>query len=171
MLFIVDMQNDFIDQDNGKMAVKDANYLVPKIIEKIEKYEENKDLIFYTLNIHENMEDDCRSMEEKKWGQSLYPTIYTKLIHHHALKKINYGIPLEECIRIKNMLSQEKTKIKGIEIVGVETHICLLSNAIILQNLFPNTKIIINEKLCTSSDLTLHRKALSIMKELKMEVI
>lgn len=171
MLFVVDMQNDFINQEKGKMFVKDADKLVPSIIHRIKEYERRKDIIFYTLNIHENMDDDNRSKEEKKWGQQIYTPLYDDLIKHNALRKIYYGISPEQTMEIKKRCNGEKRYTEKIEIVGVETHICVLSNAIILQNLFPNAQIIINQKLCISSDLNWHEKGLNLMKELNMEVI
>ncbi len=38
MLFVIDMQNDFVDQDRGKMAVKGADVLIGPIKEKIQQY-------------------------------------------------------------------------------------------------------------------------------------
>jgi|SRR5699024_2093794 len=168
MLFIIDMQNDFIDQENGKMAVKNADKLVPNIIEKIEEYEEKEDLIIYTLNIHKNMPNDDRPIDERKWGQNIYKGLKDILMPHHYVKKYNYGIPPHKAEYIFENFDNKY--MEKIEIVGVETHICLISNAIILQNIFPNSQILINENLCTSNDMVLHNKALGIMEELQMEV-
>lgn len=30
------------------------------------------DLIFYTLNIHKNMPDDNRPIDERRWGENIY---------------------------------------------------------------------------------------------------
>lgn len=170
MLFVIDMQNDFVDQKRGKMFVKDADTLVPGIIQKIKEYEKNNDLIFYTLDIHENMDDDNRTLEEKKWGQEIYTPLYKYLASHHVLTKNFYGICPKEATKIKNLYQNKERYIRKIEFIGVETHICVLANAIILQNTFHNSKIIINESLCTSSNLDWHKRALKLMKELKMEV-
>lgn len=87
------------------------------------------------------------------------------------LKKIYYGITPEKASSLKEGFKEEGNYIKEIEIVGVETHICVLSNAIIIQNMFPDSKIIIDSKLCTSNNKKLHQAALKIMIGLKMEVI
>lgn len=171
MLFIIDMQNDFIDQEKGKMKVKDSDKLLDVIIEKIKTYEERGDKIFYTLNIHEDMEDDKRSQEEKQWGQSIYTPLKSYLEPHCLIKKTYYGIEPEKASKLKEEFKNKKEFRKEIELVGVETEICLLSNAIILQNMFPDSKIIIDESLCTSNNIKLHKIALEIMKGLKMEVL
>ncbi|HLR20846.1 MAG TPA: isochorismatase family protein [Tissierellaceae bacterium] len=168
MLFIIDMQNDFVDQIHGKMAVKHADQLVPNIIKKIKEYEEKKDLIFYTKNIHKNMPNDNRSLDVKHWGEEPYGELKDILSPHNYISKLNYGIPP---YKSKSMFQNFDDKyMEKIEIIGIETHLCILSNAIILQNTFINSKILIDENLCTSNDLTLHNKALDIMEGLHMEV-
>lgn len=171
MLFIIDMQNDFIDPKMGKMIVKDADKLVLGILQKIKEYEQKEQKIFYTLNIHEGMIDDNRSKKEKIWGQSIYTPLKEKLDSHTALKKIYYGITPEKASMIKEMYKDKKHYIDKIEIIGVETHICVLSNAIVIQNMFPDSKIVIDSELCASNDLKLHQNALDIMIGLKMEVL
>lgn len=168
MLFIVDMQNDFVDQINGKMPVKDSDKLVPDIRNKVKEYENNNDLIFYTINIHKNMPDDQRPARQKQWGQSIYDGLNDILFPHNSIEKMNYGLPPNKADALFKYI--EDKDISTIEILGVETHICVLSNAIILQNIFPNSKILINEDLCISNDIKLHKQALTIMKGLQMEV-
>lgn len=168
MLLIVDMQNDFIDQKNGKMPVKNGDRLLPNIIEKVKEYERKEDLIFYTLNIHKDMPNDNRSPSEKEWGEEIYGELKTILQPHNPIKKYNYGIPPYQAQAI--FKDYDDKYMKSIEIVGVETNLCVLANAIILQNIFHNSRIIVNENLCTSNDLRLHNQALNIMESFQMEV-
>ena len=60
MLFVIDMQNDFVDEKKGVLSVKNAEKLVPKIIQEIKDQEKKGEPIYYTLNQHE-LEDDNRS--------------------------------------------------------------------------------------------------------------
>ena len=171
MLFIIDMQNDFIDQSKGKMKVRGADKIVEGIVRKIDEYNSKEDIIFYTINIHENMDDDNRPKAEKKWGQSLYPPLDLKLKNHKKIEKTYYAISPDEARDIKDKYENKKAYIENIEIVGVETNICLISNAIVIQNMFPSSKIIINSELSTSNDLDMHNNALKLMESLNMEVI
>ncbi len=92
MFLIIDMQNDFVDQERGRMVVKGADRLVNGIIEKIKKYEQKKDLIFYTLDIHKKLPGDNRLVKEKKLGQELYPPLKGKLAKHISLEKYYYAL-------------------------------------------------------------------------------
>lgn len=171
MLFIIDMQNDFIDQERGIMVVRNSDNIIPGILEKIKQYEKKGDKIFYTLNIHENIISDNRSNKEKAWGQDLYHPLKDKLKACIPLKKNHYGITPEKASMIKEKYKDKREYIDKIELVGVETHICVLSNAIIIQNMFPNAKMVVDSSLCISNNLKLHKDALDIMRGLKMEVL
>ena len=49
ILIVVDMQNDFID---GSLGTKEARSIVPHVINKIKKYEDNNDLVIFTKDTH-----------------------------------------------------------------------------------------------------------------------
>ncbi len=51
MLFVIDMQNDYVDKDGNKY-IEGAERLVPGIIGKIMEYENKNDHVFYTSDIN-----------------------------------------------------------------------------------------------------------------------
>ena len=59
--------------------------------------------------------------------------------------------------------------IKNVEIMGIATNICVISNAVIAKSALPNAHIVINEKCTNSYDAALHKKAIDVMKGLQME--
>ncbi len=169
MLCIIDMQNDFVDQQKGQMTVKGSDKIIKGIIDKIDEYEQNGDVILYTINLHGNMDGDNRSCQEKNWGQDLAGSLKEKLHDKICIKKTYHAISPEDMIHLKKKYNTDKCT-NNIEIVGVESHICVLSTAVVFSNSFPNSKIIINKNLCVSSDMSLHNLAMIIMEKLKMEV-
>lgn len=52
----------------------------------------------------------------------------------------------------------------------METHICVLANAICIQSAFPNANIVINQSLCKSKEEEQHNAALKLMQSLGMEI-
>lgn len=58
-----------------------------------------------------------------------------------------------------------------IELAGVATNICVLSNAIILQTQFPQAEIYIHKDAVASYDEDLHASALNIMNGLGMNIV
>lgn len=192
MLFIIDIQNNYVDSRKGQMYVKDSEKLLPGIIRKIEEYKEKGDEIFYTLDIYtkENpkiSEESIKGLENnndlknisikerlatdtEKWQFSLPYELMPHLKDRECFKKSHYALPPEVILNIQQRFNREKKIIKEIELIGVETHICVLSNAICIKSAFPDAKIIIDETLCMSSDMNKHKKSLDIMKSLGMEI-
>ena len=52
------------------MKVRGADKIVEGIVRKIDEYNSKEDIIFYTINIHENMDDDNRPKAEKNGGKA-----------------------------------------------------------------------------------------------------
>lgn len=167
MLFIIDMQNDFVDEEKGILAVQGAEKIVPKIIEEIHRQEEKNEPIYYTLNQHD-LEDDDRSDEEKKWGLALYGPLEKPLKKHTAIKKKFHSISPEDAEKLRNQYEDDPDRV--IEFVGVETNVCVLSNAIMLHTSFPLATIRVLEDLCTGTTAELHNETLDVMKSLKIEI-
>lgn len=192
MLFIVDIQNNYVDATKGQMYVKNSETLFPGIIEKIEEYEKKGDEIFYTLDIYtkdktniteesdkgfKNNNDlkninikEYLATEKEKWEFSLPEVLKPYLYKYEGLKKSHYALPPEVLLEIQQRFNKEKKIIKEIEFVGVETHICVLANAICMRSAFPDAKIIISASLCMSNDMQKHKKSLDVMKSLGMEI-
>ncbi len=192
MLFIIDMQNDYVDSDRGSSYVKDAEMLVPGIINKIKYYEERGDKIFYTSDINllgqskglsklqyesDNNNDkigiinrESMLSTHKKWCFQPYGDLKPLLKKHQEIKKSYYAIPPETLLEIQLKFKDEKQFIENIEFVGVETIKCLLANAICVQSAFPEANIIVDAKLCKSKDKEDHEYALKVMESLGMEI-
>lgn len=167
MLFIIDMQNDYVDEEKGILAVQGAEKIVPKIIKEIHRQEEKNEPIYYTLNQHD-LEDDDRSDEEKKWGLALYGPLEEALKKHTAIKKKFHSISPEDAEKLRNQYEDDPDRV--IEFVGVETNVCVLSNAIMLHTSFPLATIRVLEDLCTGTTAELHNETLDVMKSLKIEI-
>ncbi|WP_312460076.1 isochorismatase family cysteine hydrolase [Proteiniclasticum sp.] len=171
MLFVVDMQNDFVDQKRGLMAVPGGEEIVPGILERIKTAEEARETIVYTLNDHHEMEEDPRNQEEKDWGHELYGPLKEALKGHVAVKKGYYAVYPEKLMEALKNAGKDHLGMDRIELVGVDTAVCVLSNAVVLRNLYPDAKIIIHTDLTRAKEDELGRKALDVMKGLSMEVL
>lgn len=189
MLMIVDMQNDYIDKELGKSYVKGAEEIVNGIINRIKEAEERGEYIYYTsdipieeykfkrehkqepINDNETIELQVESSNmEEKWGCEPYKLLRYYLDKHEEVKKSYYAIPPETLLKFQQKFKEESHIIKEIEFVGVETHICILANAICLQSAFPQATIVINASLCRSKNEDDHEYGLKIMESLGMEI-
>lgn len=57
-----------------------------------------------------------------------------------------------------------------IELVGVVTNICVISNAVLCKAALPEARVSVDASLCASNDEALHEKALDVMRGLQINV-
>ena len=169
-LIVVDFQNDFID---GTLGFEGASALTDIIVNKIKKYKtENHDTI-YTLDTHTT---DYLNQEE---GKNL-PVIHcVSGTHGHQIRDevkglinvndkqfVKYTFPsLELGIYLKGKEYEE------VELCGLVSNICVVSNAVIAKSALPNAHIIVDNLATKSFDPILHEKAMDVLEGLHVEVL
>ena len=134
ILVVIDMQNDFI---TGTLGSKEAQAIVPNVKAKIKEYADRGDRIIFTRDTHG--ENYLETPEGKK------------LPVKHCVKgtdgwQIVPGLEIENCEYIDKptfgWLNWDGfAEDDKIELIGVCTDICVVSNAIILKAKYPETVI------------------------------
>lgn len=171
LLIVVDMQRDFID---GSLGTPEAATIVPNVIEKIKNWEGD---IIATLDTHkanylETKEGKILPIEhciEGTDGHRLNGKIYETLYDNHhkifnILKKGTFGsTALPELIRGRD--------IDYIELVGLCTNICVVSNALLLKANFPEMDIAVDASCCAGVTPESHKAALLTMKMCLIDII
>lgn len=175
ILIVVDMQNDFID---GSLGSKEAKEIVPAVCEKIKWYNSNRGNVMCTFDTH--YENYLNTLEGKKLpvlhcvdstiGWELNKEISDSISDKAALfKKKSFGsISLAMLI---SSLTGGPDYIDSIELVGVCTDICVVSNAIILKAAFPETQIIVDAKCCAGTTTEKHEAALKTMESCQIDIV
>lgn len=169
LLVIVDFQNDFI---NGSLGFEKAKSLEPIILEKYEKYLKNNDDIIFTFDLHyDNYLDTLEGQKlpikhciNETYGAKAYKKFDDLAKNHLCFYKNTFG-----SLELGNYLANKDYA--NIEIVGLVSNICVLSNAIIIKAAKPNTRIFIDKNATASCDEDLHNKALDILKNLHIDII
>ena len=164
-LIVIDMQNDFISEALG---TKEAQAIVPNVKKKIEEYKARGDVIVFTRDTH--YEDYLETNEGKH------------LPVKHCIKdtfgwEISKELETEGCPCIDKetfgfihwgMLGED---IEDIELVGLCTDICVVSNALILKATFPEINITVDASCCAGVTPESHQAALTTMKMCQINVI
>ena len=171
ILVVVDMQKDFVD---GALGTKEAVEIVPNVVEKINSFDGE---IFVTYDTH--FENYMQSAEGKKLpvahcikgtdGWQLDKNVQSALEKkcYTAVEKLTFGsVNLPELI--KNIVGDEKFTI---ELIGLCTDICVVSNALLLKANFPECEITVDSKCCAGVTPKTHEDALSTMKMCQINVI
>lgn len=176
-LIVVDMQNDFV---MGNLGTPEARDIVPKIKTKIkEKYNLSTDQIVFTQDSHSlHGWDDPEKIEMKNVpihcvegtpGWCIIDELFP--FANKIIAKNNFGYLNWETFFIDDSLLYKRFSPTSIEIVGVCTDICVISNALILRAIFPKTQIVVDVSCCAGTTSEKHKAALEVMKSCCIEVI
>lgn len=162
-LVVVDMQKDFID---GALGTKEAVAIVDNVKKKIAMYKENGDEIIFTRDTHQT------NYMETNEGKHL-PVEHC--IEGTAGWEIGEGLEVEGAIYINKpsfgYMNWKDYNLEEVEIIGLCTDICVVSNALIIKATFPEIKVSVDASCCAGVTPESHAAALTTMKMCQVEVI
>ncbi|OOB77995.1 MAG: amidase [Epulopiscium sp. Nuni2H_MBin001] len=177
VLVVIDMQNDFID---GILGTAEAVKIVPKVLAKIKKYE--KYMVYFTKDTH--FSDYLQTQEGRNLpvehcirgtkGWELQPDIeaYVERLQQQHLQPIVFEkttFGSEQLPQtIKNSLLQGDQV--EIELVGLCTDICVISNAMLLKAFLPEAIIKVDAQCCAGVTKQSHINALNAMKMCQIQI-
>ena len=164
-LIVVDMQVDFI---SGALGSEQAKAIVPNVDEKVKNF--NGKVIF-TRDTH--FENYLSTQEGKKlpvvhcvkgtcgWEicDELKPFVKT------VVDKITFG-----SVDLPKLIKDYGDDIEEIELCGLCTDICVISNAIVLKTAFPETRVVVDGNCSAGVTMESHKTALNAMKSVQIEV-
>ena len=181
ILVIVDMQNDFI---NGSLGSPEAQAIVPYVCGKIKGLRNDNNEIIITFDTHYN--DYSNTLEGQKlpvehciWGTDgwnlnceIKNTMENCLWRANTIRKETFGAIKDLPLNVKKIAISKADSFNDVEveICGLCTDICVVSNALILRAAFPNMKITCDAKACAGTSIEAHKAALMIMKSCQIEV-
>ncbi len=164
-LIVVDMQVDFI---SGSLGSEQAKAIVPFVVEKVK---EHNGVTLFTRDTHES---DYLSTQE---GRNLP-------VEHCIKNTVGWEIcdelkPYVQCVidkpvfgsmELPKVIASYGVDVEEIELCGLCTDICVISNAIILKSAFPEAKIIVDAKSSAGVSRESHLNALSAMRAVQIEI-
>ena len=166
ILVVVDMQNDFID---GALGTPEAQAIVSAAYEKIKYFDGD---IVFTMDTHSSIYLDTQE------GRNL-PV-------EHCIKgtdgwKLNEKIqPLSECCRVFEKPAFGNVELaefiaggnySEVEIIGLCTDICVITNALLIKAFLPETPITVDSRCCAGVTPESHANALTAMKMCQINVV
>ena len=171
ILIVVDMQNDFI---NGALGSAEAVAIVDNVVDKINNFTGD---IIATYDTHgenymETLEGKnlpiphcIKGTEGWKLNEKVQKALNSK--GYMAIEKPTFGsVDLIQYIKEKY-----NTNNIEIELVGLCTDICVVSNAILLKANFLETKVSVDANCCAGVTPESHNSALTTMKMCQVNVI
>ncbi len=162
-LIVVDMQNDFID---GSLGTQEAQAIVGKVKDKIKSYQENHGEIIFTRDTH--TKDYLNTNEGKH------------LPVEHCIAgtegwRIADGLEIADAVYIDKpsfgYMDWKHYNLEEVEIVGLCTDICVVSNALIIKATYPEINVTVDASCCAGVTPETHKAALETMKMCQVNVI
>lgn len=190
VLVVVDYQNDFV---SGSLGFDKAKSLEPVIYDKVKQYIDNGDGVFFTLDTH--FDNYLETQEGRNlpiphciygtYGHNLYGRLYGVLFPDRVSTlhpdveiprgKVVIGFTKDTfgCYTLGETLLKlnESEEVESIEICGVVTNMCVISNAVFCKTILPEVPIIVDASACASNDDMLHEKALDVMESMQFNVV
>lgn len=170
ILVVVDMQNDFID---GVLGTVQAQGIVDKVVQKIRQYP--AEAIVATKDTHQK--DYLQTREGKylpvehciqgTWGWELRKEVADALSGAVILEKTTFGA-MQLAETVKRLAQGDKDIC--VEVVGLCTDICVVSNALLLKTSLPDAVIRVDASCCAGVTPESHQAALLTMKMCQVEV-
>ena len=187
ILIVVDMQEDFV---NGSLGTPEAKAIVPAVVKKIRDAALNGAHIIYTFDSHR---DDYLTTSEGKHlpvehcimgtpGWELVEEvamatadIVNEGLDFNTVYKPNFGsadqLPevINRVIRCNAVVNPEDTKVE-IELCGLCSDICVVSNALILKANYPEFPVSVDAQAVAGVTPESNEAALTVMRMCQVEV-
>lgn len=168
LLVVVDMQNDFV---SGALGTPEAADIVPYVVGKVVEAVNAGDAILFTQDTHG--ENYLSTQEGKNLpvshcvkgteGWEIIPQLQEYTIGRTCVEKPTFGSTELAHLAAKGGYDE-------IELVGLCTDICVISNALLLKAALPETPISVDASCCAGVTRASHRNALEAMKMCQIAV-
>ena len=166
-LIVIDMQHDFI---YGPLGTPEAEAIVSNVEHKVDMYRKAGHPVIFTKDMHwpnysETHEGrylpvpHCMVGDEKGRNLVVLPGWDEPIINKSTFGYTGWAYGFEH-----GMLDE-------IEIVGVCTDICVVSNALILRSVYPEINIKVDADCCAGTTPKKHKAALAVMKSCHIDIV
>lgn len=170
-LVIVDVQNDFV---SGALATEEAKQILPKIIKKAEDFSGK---IVFTMDTHEENYLDTQEGRLLPVKHCIKGTDGWKLVPGLEKLQRERKLPVFEKSTFGSKMLAEavleeylKGNVESVELVGLCTDICVISNALLLKAYMPELKILVDPSCCAGVTVEKHLAALETMNSCQIQM-
>ena len=177
ILLVIDMQNDFV---SGTLPTPGAAKIIPKIKKKIEEYidkdayDHYQRRVIFTRDTHQG--DYLKTNEginlpvihclDETPGWCIVDELYPYYSWNTIVNKDRFGFQ-----KWKDFFDHREWDPIEIEICGLVSNICVVSNALILKSLYPDAKISVLADLCAGTTPEDHEAAMKVMESCQIEIV
>ncbi len=166
LLVVIDMQKDFV---SGSLGTPEAQSVVKKVVAKVTGH---SGTLAYTLDTHEPnyLETSegkhlpvphCIKGEE---GHQLVDPLKEPLKNAMVFEKPTFG-----SVELATYIAGDEA-ITQVELIGVCTDICVVSNALLIKAMRPELPVLVDASCCAGTTIENHEAALQTMRSCQIEI-
>ena len=171
ILLVIDMQNDFID---GALGTPEAVAIVENVKAKILSYP--KENVFATRDTHTDLYMDTQEGRNLpvphcirgSQGWEIRPDIAELIYSDHIIDKPTFGST--QLAKLMEILEHREEEGIEIELIGLCTDICVVSNALLIKATLPETPISCDASCCAGVTPAKHEAALETMRSCQIKI-
>ena len=169
-LIVVDYQVDFV---SGSLGNEAAAALEAGIAARIEAARQAGEDVIFTLDTHT---PDYLATREGKYLP--VPHCIQGTAGHGLYGQVAQACQPGDAVFCKETFGSKALFVhlmekgyEAVELCGVVTNICVISNAVLAKTALPEADVRVNAGLCDSNDPALHQKALDVMASFQVEIL
>ncbi len=171
ILVVVDMQKDFVD---GALGTAEAVQIVGNVVKKINSFDGEIIVTYDThfenyLNTSEGEKLPVEHCIKGTAGWNLDSEVQSALENrkYRTVEKLTFG-----SVELPAIVGEiTKGEEFSVELIGLCTDICVVSNALILKASYPEVSISVDSSCCAGVTPETHNCALTTMKMCQINVI
>ena len=168
ILVVVDMQNDFID---GSLGSKEAIAIVPNVKMKIEEYRKLGFPVIFTRDTHNENYLETQEGKNLPVPHCIYNTKGWEITSQLDVKDSKIiDKPTFGSMELAQYIESQYPNVE-IELIGLCTDICVISNAFILKASFPEIQITVDTSCCAGVTPESHKNSLEAMKMCQINIV
>ena len=168
-LIVIDMQKDFVD---GALGSPEAVSIVPAVRQKIL---DHKGPVIFTRDTHDTDYLDTQEGRFLPVEHCIRDTAGWEIISElqdiasredvMIVDKPSFG-----STRLAELLKQKRDEIRHIELIGLCTDICVVSNALLIKAALPEVPVLVDSRCCAGVTTLKHESALETMRSCQVIV-
>jgi len=169
-LIVVDVQKDFVD---GALGTKEAVAIIPNVVDKIKKFTGE---VIFTQDTHDF--DYLSTIEGKKLPvlhcvKNTTGWLFAKEIIPLTRGRMVFEKPTFGSERLVTYLKERHRNdpIQSIEVIGICTDICVISNVMMIKAALPNVSLSVPAHCCAGVTPASHERALQAMEVVHVDII
>lgn len=159
LLVVIDMQNDFVD---GSLGTEEAQAIVPGVKALIEQYRDEGQEVVFTLDTHDSGYLDTLEGKNLPVAHCIKGTKGWELCSQiSGYEGKRFEKPTFGCTGLADYV--KAGDYDSVELAGLCTDICVISNALLIKAAVPNTPVSVRAGCCAGVTPESHENALKAM--------